>query len=145
MLKRKSRNYQMLIIVNSSVLSFWRILNICQSILNFEEHIPYEKTECHRRKLDLYIWSCFLVHQILTSSLIKNRRSGKSLSNIKIWDNKFETKWTLLSRINIFYQNPKNRSQFCAISFVLFLHVMCALLQKWKYKWFKMKSWLILN
>ena len=31
---------------------------------------------------------------------------------------------------NIFYQISKNRSQICAINFILFLHVMCSFLQK---------------
>ena len=73
-----------------------RFLNICQTILSFGEHVPYEKTEYHHRKPDIYIWLCFLVYQILTSSLIKNRRSGISLTKIKIWDNKSGTKCTLL-------------------------------------------------
>ena len=134
MLKRKLRNCQILIIVNSSLFKILKIFKYLSD--NFKLWRTYSIWEnmYHQRKHDDRV---FLEYQIVTLLLIKNSRSEISLSKIKIWDSKFGTKWTLLCWINIFI---KNRSQLCAINFVLFLHVICAFLQKWKYQWLKMKS-----
>ena len=59
--------------VNTNLFIFLKFFDICQTILSFGEHIPYEKTEYHKRKLAMLIWLCFLVYQIVTSSLIKKR------------------------------------------------------------------------
>ena len=132
MLKRKLGNWQILIKVKSSLFKFLKIFKyFSDNFKLWKTYSLWKNWVSPEKTWHVYMVVLFSVSNFDVITQKKNpSRSGISLSKIKIWDNKFRTKWTLLCWINIFYKNSKNRSQFCAINFILFLHVMCSLLQK---------------